>query len=97
MGVCQYYNILSEIDIPGEYYWDVDAGKLYYYPDGDLEERDISFSQFAGEWFMLNGASYLTFEGFVFENGRNSIFTSNSQDGADHITIDGCVFRDHGG
>ncbi|MBO4219758.1 MAG: right-handed parallel beta-helix repeat-containing protein, partial [Clostridia bacterium] len=92
-----YYNILSEIDIPGEYYWDVEAGKLYYYPDGDLGEHDISFSQFAGEWFLLSGASYLNFEGFVFENGRNSVFASNPQTAADHITIDGCVFRDNGG
>ena len=40
------YNMLCELDSPGEYFWDVDAGKLYYYPDGDLKGKKISFSQF---------------------------------------------------
>ncbi|MBP5235996.1 MAG: right-handed parallel beta-helix repeat-containing protein [Clostridia bacterium] len=93
------YNLLCELDAPGEYYWDVGKGKLYYYPDGDLKERKISFSQFAEDWIMINDASYLSFEGITFENGRATVISGKTQKTNDtnHITVDGCVFRDLGG
>ncbi|MBO4219520.1 MAG: right-handed parallel beta-helix repeat-containing protein [Clostridia bacterium] len=90
------YNLLCELDTPGEYYWDTESGKLYWYPDGSSDGRKISFSQFAGQWFVMNGASDISFEGFVFENGRADIF-SGSDTGNARIIIDSCVFRDMGG
>ena len=92
------YNALCELDSPGEYYWDVEAKKLYYYPDGDIKDKKIVFSQLSGEWFIMNGASYIGFEGIVFENARGTIFRSTEEymDTTHHISADGCVFRDIG-
>ena len=93
------YNMLCELDSPGEYYWDVENKKLYYYPDGDLDGRKISFSQFADDWFCFEDVSYLEFRGLTFENSRASVFSGNTGtvDSVHHITIDDCVFRNLGG
>ncbi|MBO4220413.1 MAG: right-handed parallel beta-helix repeat-containing protein [Clostridia bacterium] len=93
------YNMLCELDSPGEYFWDVDAGKLYYYPDGELKDSKISFSQLSEDLLYFADASYLEFIGFTFENTRAGIFAGNTGtvDSVHHITIDDCVFRDLGG
>ena len=90
------YNIFSEIDVPGEYYWDVAGNRLFYYPDGDISGKKISFSQLADNWFEFDGASYIGFEGIIFENGRADVFHSTNAD-TYGITVDRCVFRDLGG
>ena len=92
------YNALCELDAPGEYYWDVEAGKLYYYPDGDLEGKKIAFSQLGDEWFKFSGGSNICFEGFTFENARNSVFASASasKDETRGISVCDCTFRDLG-
>ena len=87
------YNLFCELDAPGEYYWDTDTGMLYYYPDGDLKDRTIEFNQYSENWFILDGASDITFRGITFENARASIFDGT----ADRFTIDSCVFRELGG
>ncbi len=93
------YNVLSELDSPGEYYWDVNAKKLYYYPDGDISNKKISFSQFADDWFILKDPTYLAFTGITFENGRATTFVTDSAKLNDthHITISDCVIRSFGG
>ncbi|MBP5236554.1 MAG: right-handed parallel beta-helix repeat-containing protein [Clostridia bacterium] len=90
------YNLLCELDTPGEYFWDVGAGKLYYYPDGDINDMKISFSQFADNWFILDGVSDISFEGIIFENGRSDIFAGGNTD-TRGISIEKCVFRCLGG
>ncbi|MBO4219778.1 MAG: hypothetical protein J5933_02510 [Clostridia bacterium] len=92
------YNALCELDSPGEYYWDVGAGKLYYYPDGDLSGKKIVFSQFAGEWICLKGASHVAFSGFTAENARDCIFANSEEDedATSDISLYGCTFRDLG-
>ena len=89
------FNVLCELDSPGEYFWDTASGKLYWYPDGPVEGRKISFSQFPDVWFDVSGSSYINFEGIVFENARTAVIFGSED--ADHITADGCVFRDTGG
>ena len=90
------YNMLCELDEPGEYFWDVEAGKLYLYPDGDIKDKKISFSQFADNWFVLDGVSDISFEGITFENGRSDIFKGGNTD-TRGIAIKDCVFRCLGG
>ncbi len=37
------FNLLEEIDSPGEYYLDKKSGILYLYPDGDINSADFSY------------------------------------------------------
>ncbi|MBO4219817.1 MAG: right-handed parallel beta-helix repeat-containing protein, partial [Clostridia bacterium] len=87
------YNLLPELDSPGEYYWDTEAGMLYWYPDGDINEKKISFSQVAEDLIYLGNTNYLSFEGITFENGRSGAIGGE----ASHLKIEGCTFRDFGG
>ena len=94
------YNVLGELDTPGEYYWDVEAKKLYYYPDGDITNKKISFSQFDGHWISLDSCSYMSFDGFIFEHGRGTAIvesTLGKKIALDHITVNDCVVRSFGG
>ena len=92
------YNALCELDAPGEYYWDVEAAKLYYYPDGDLTGRKLAFSQLGDDWFRFEGGSYIGFEGFTIENARSTVFWSGEEmkDATRGITVRNCVLRDLG-
>ncbi len=65
------YNVAAELDRPGEYYWDVENGKLYYWPVDGFANAKLSFSQFKGKCINSNGASYVTVDGLTFENIRN--------------------------
>ncbi len=86
------FNIPEELDMPGEYYWDVAANKLYYWPKDGFENAKISFSQFVGSAITLTETDHVTFDGFTFENLRyNAVSSEKSQ--SDFLTISNCVFR----
>ena len=38
------YNLLEELDAPGEWYLDRQKGLLYFYPPSDCQEADVRFS-----------------------------------------------------
>lgn len=94
------YNVLSELDTPGEYYWDVEAKKLYYYPAEDISNKKISFSQYSGDFILLAECSYITFEGFNFEHARGRAIGDLNEGRkitTDHITVTNCLMRSFGG
>ena len=87
------FNIPAELDMPGEYYWDVTANKLYYWPEKGFETSKINFSQCKESVISLTHADYVTFEGFTFENLRyNAIASVNGKD-SDYVTVSNCIFR----
>jgi len=86
------YNIPEEIDMPGEYWWDIQTNKLYYYPDGDIADKKIVFSQYKDSFILLNGVKHLGFEGITFENSRTSVITGSNVENA-YIDVKDCVFR----
>ncbi|MFW6218652.1 MAG: right-handed parallel beta-helix repeat-containing protein [Bacteroidota bacterium] len=87
------FNVLEEIDMPGEYYIDREKGILYYYPKEDLSKSEIVVSVIEDPLLALEGVSNLVFEGIIFEYGKgmgvylergnNNIFRS-------------CIFRNFG-
>ncbi len=85
------FNIATELDTPGEYYWDVEAKKLYYWPREDFLSSKAVFTQFDDSVFCLNGVSYISFIGLTFENLRYDAINGKDVKG---ITVDGNVFRD---
>lgn len=55
-----YYNILEEIDRPGEWYLDRKTGFLYLYPPSDVNKADIKLSLMDKPLFLLEDTSYIT-------------------------------------
>ncbi|UQZ37388.1 hypothetical protein C2I18_05420 [Paenibacillus sp. PK3_47] len=68
-------NLLEEIDMPGEYYIDREAGKLYFLPNaGFAASADPGIEVTMLKTPMINAlnASYIDFSELVLENGRDS-------------------------
>ncbi len=87
------YNLLEEIDQPGEYFIDRKTGKLYIYPKTDLQEAEIEVSLNESPFFSFVNASYIILENITFTCSRGlAIFINNS----DNIKIDHCEFSNLG-
>ncbi len=56
------YNLIEEIDMPGEYYVDRDEGMLYVYPP-DMEVEDVKYTMLDDTMFLIQDASYITLKG----------------------------------
>lgn len=65
-----YYNVLEELNTPGEYFIDRTSGTLYFYPPTALEGAQISLSSVTQPLFHLVGASHVSVEGLEFHTSR---------------------------
>ncbi|HEY3369783.1 MAG TPA: right-handed parallel beta-helix repeat-containing protein [Prolixibacteraceae bacterium] len=92
----QYYffNLMEEIDDPGEYYIDHQKGKLYFYPLTQLKPTDtIMVSILEDALVTLKGASHIQFKNIRFELGRGiGIYMENTE----HNKIENCTIRNMG-
>ncbi|WP_371539807.1 right-handed parallel beta-helix repeat-containing protein [Streptomyces sp. NBC_00466] len=89
-----YYNVLEELDSPGEWYLDRATGKLYLYPPGDLSGASVQLSLLADPMAVLNGCSHVTFSDLVFEGSRGDGIVIT--DGTSNTVAD-CTLRLLGG
>ncbi len=62
-------NLLEELDQPGEYYIDRDAGRLYFLPPGPLAGKRVVLSTLNAPLMALRDASNVVIRGFVIEAG----------------------------
>jgi beta-N-acetylhexosaminidase len=78
----QYYifNLLEELDQPGEYYIDHQKGKLYFYPLQPLNSSDtLEVSVLEDALVSLKKASYVQFSNLTLEAGRGmGIYMENT-------------------
>jgi hypothetical protein len=90
-GIIYYaFNLLEEIDQPGEWYLNRDTGILYFYPPGDPSEALIEIGMLAGPMLALDGVSHVRLEGMVFDLGRHDgLHVTDSQD----CLIAGCTVQ----
>ncbi len=63
------FNLLPELDMPGEWYLDRTAGLLYFWPPGPLTNGAVMVSALS-TLLTVSNASYVTFEGFTFEGAQ---------------------------
>lgn len=85
-----FFNILQEVDAPGEYYIDREKGILYFYPPISMENTKIQLSQLNEAFIKITDLANITFQDIIFEGSRGSgIIVSNSN----NIKIDNCIFR----
>ena len=86
------FNLLCEIDCPGEWYLDQSTGVLYFWPPASLEKSSAVVSIVPALITMTN-TSYVTFRGMVLEACRE---TAIQISGGRHNLIAGCTIRNTG-
>ncbi|OUS74979.1 hypothetical protein B1748_19860 [Paenibacillus sp. MY03] len=90
-----YYNVLEELDVPGEWYLDRNANKLYAYlpPTGTPSEKDMYLSLLNEPMVTMDGASHITFKGLSFEASRD---IGVVVEGGSSVVLDNNIFRNLG-
>ena len=75
------FNLIEELDAPGEWYIDANTNILYLYPTGNIQDLDIQLAhrRIQGA-FNLNGVSNVTLQNLTIENIKGwGIKIQNSQ------------------
>lgn len=86
-----YYNVLEEIDVPGEYYVDTDTGMLYFYAPEGYKDKTVVFAQC--DMPLIDAqVNYYTFDGLTVEGGLDTLIKLSG----DFNTVQNCVLRDCG-
>jgi hypothetical protein len=67
-----YYNVLEELDTPGEWYLDRTKGILYFYPPGPIQTSNVQLSLLSDPLVLLRGVSHVTFSKLTFEVSRGT-------------------------
>ncbi len=87
------YNVLEELDEPGEYYLDRDNLLLYIYPLGDMSEAKAELSLLNDLILDAENTDYITLDGITFSGTRaDGIHMKGS-----HITLKNCTIRNVAG
>lgn len=84
------FNLLEEIDQPGEWYLDHDAGILYVYPPSDPGQALVCLSMLAEPMLDVQDASHLTLENLTLELGRADAIRIR---GGARCLVAGCTVR----
>ncbi len=84
------YNLLSELDQPGEYYLDRTGGKLYFWPPSPTGKAVLSV---ADGLIRGDGLAHVTFRGFVLEACRATAVVIK---GGTDCHVVGCTVRNVG-
>jgi len=84
-----YFNLLEEIDSPGEWYLDREAGVLYLYPPSDVSRAAVEFPVLAAPFVRMANVSHVVLRGLAFEVGRaeGAVITGGSRN-----LLAGCTF-----
>ena len=88
------FNLLEEIDQPGEWYLDRAKGMLYWYPSADPDTAVVDFSMLPGSMLTATKASHVRIEGLVFESSRG---TGVALENSSNCLIAGCTVRNLSG
>ncbi len=72
-GIYHFYNVLEELDAPGEYYIDRENNILYFYPPEDLKESDVMLSVTDKNIFTFGEkAQYINIDGITIQGTRGN-------------------------
>ncbi len=87
------YNLLSEIDSPGEWYLDRDTGKLYFYPPENVQESEVIVSTLDAPIARMDDASNIALFGLTLECTRRHAVEINK---GNNNLIAACTIRNTG-
>ncbi len=83
------YNLIEELDMPGEYYIDRKKGILYIYPPEEGVE-EVIYTLHTGSMLEFSGADYITVKGINMKYTRGNFI--NIAKGSENIQIIDCEF-----
>jgi hypothetical protein len=87
------FNILEDIDIPGEYFTDKKNKKIYFYPFDDEDFSDLSLSVISEPLISLTNSANVHFYNLTFECSRGmGIYIEGGNDNR----FSSCVFKNIG-
>jgi hypothetical protein len=89
-----FYNILAELDVPGEFYVSRQDGFLYYYPESGLTGQNIELTFLKTPLISLKNAKNIRFEGLEIENSR---FSGIVMENCENVSAEGSEFHGLGG
>jgi hypothetical protein len=87
------FNLLAELDQPGQWYLDRQSGVLYFWPPAPIEQGPAVVSVL-DTLVTMRDASHVTLRGLVLEATRGTAVTIS---GGTESRIDGCLLRNLGG
>jgi len=87
-----WFNILAELDTPGEWFLDRESDLLYFWPPKPIESNRAIVSASNG-LLVLDGVSHVFIEGVIIETCRGTAITMKD---CEHVKIAGCVLRNLG-
>jgi hypothetical protein len=86
------FNLISEIDEPGEYYVDREKGLLYFYPPSDIKSGH-AFVSMKKHVISMNECSFLTIQGVILEASRETVV---KMEACKDALLVGCTIRNSG-
>jgi hypothetical protein len=87
------FNILAELDSPGEWYLDRETGILYFWPPAPIDQGTAVVSMLPS-LLTLRDTSYVTIRGVILEAARGTAVTIS---GGTRNQVVGCTIRNLGG
>ena len=87
-----FWNLLEEIDLPGESYIDRENKILYFYPPSETADAQITAPTFDGVMFQFSGCKNVTFKGFTCDTTFNRMVMMT---GCTNVALEDCIFA-HG-
>lgn len=87
------YNLLEEIDEPGEWYIDKDNLLLYYYPPYPVKDTQLEISVLQSPVINMTSAEYINISGIEFCQTTTDAIQMTK---CNNITVSGCNFHDIG-
>jgi len=86
------YNLLPELDRPGEWYLDRDGGILYFWPPSPLEQGQVMVSV-VPTLVRAAGVGDVWLRGLTFEGSRGTAVSASS---VTRFFVAGCIIRNTG-
>ena len=82
------FNLLEEIDMPGEWYLERATGILYFYPPDDPAKVTVELSILAKPMVTLESVSHVRFEGLTFDLAQHDGIVIR---GGENCLLAGCT------
>ncbi len=92
-GTFYAFNLLEEIDQPGEYYIDHHNGILYFWPPSDINQAEIVVSLADDPIIQLKNTSNIIIQGLTLEVTRGDCL--KMEGGSNNLIMD-CIIRNIG-